>query len=222
MKTGLIGYGYWGKILLSKLEKLSDVKFVCTSKNSYINLINEVEWVFIATPNDTHYEIVKHCLTNGKNVFCEKPLALRYDECVKLYELADKMGVKLYVDDVFNYRNETKLLDLKQENLEVVWNNPNNTDWKNLMYHDLYLLYPLLNCDLEIDMPYINGIRFEYGITDTKEHYVAGVDFSHKANTNDALYDMVKKILNNKVDYNYNKEITLNCSYILEQIKGYK
>ena len=34
-KVGLIGLGYWGKILHSKLEKLSDVKFICTSKDIF-------------------------------------------------------------------------------------------------------------------------------------------------------------------------------------------
>ena len=35
MNVGLIGLGYWGKILHSKLEKLSDVKFICTSKDIF-------------------------------------------------------------------------------------------------------------------------------------------------------------------------------------------
>ena len=76
--VGLIGYGYWGKILLTKLKKLSDVKFVCTSKDDYISKLNLVEWVFVATPNNTHYEIVRQCILNKKNVFCEKPLTLSY------------------------------------------------------------------------------------------------------------------------------------------------
>ena len=35
MNVGLIGKGYWGTILLSKLEKLGTVKFVCGSKDDY-------------------------------------------------------------------------------------------------------------------------------------------------------------------------------------------
>ena len=58
MQVGLIGKGYWGKILLSKLEKISDVKFVYGSKDDYITKLNSVDWIFIATPNDTHYNIV--------------------------------------------------------------------------------------------------------------------------------------------------------------------
>ena len=218
MNVGLIGKGYWGTILLSKLEKICDVKFICNSKDNYKTKLDLVDWVFIATPNDTHFNIVKYCLQSKKNVFCEKPLTPSYKDCIKLYNIADKVGVKLYVSDVFNYRNETKLLDLSKTNLKVIWNNPNNTDFKNLMYHDLYLLYPLLKKDLKINMTYINNIKFTYNVTDTKEHWVAGIDFTHKPSTNDALYDMVKKVLNNKVNYDYNKKITLNCSLILNKI----
>ena len=106
--VGLIGCGYWGQILLSKLKKLSNLKFVCRSKDNYIHQLNSVKWIFIATPNDTHYEIVKTCLASGKNVFCEKPLTLSYKSAKELFGLAERFNVKLYVDDVFNYRIEMK------------------------------------------------------------------------------------------------------------------
>ena len=35
IKIGLIGYGYWGKILLPKLEKFGQIEFICTSKDTY-------------------------------------------------------------------------------------------------------------------------------------------------------------------------------------------
>ena len=72
IKVGLIGYGKWGKILKSKLDKFCDVKFVCRSKDNYLSEIisNDLDWVIIATPNHTHYQIVKSCLWFGKNVFC--------------------------------------------------------------------------------------------------------------------------------------------------------
>ena len=50
MKIGLIGYGYWGKILLPKLENFGDVVFVCTSKDNYKERLKEVDWVVVATP----------------------------------------------------------------------------------------------------------------------------------------------------------------------------
>ena len=71
-KVGLIGLGYWGKIINEKLEKFCDVKFTCRSKDTYIDRLDEVDWVVVATPNDTHYVIVRNCISAGKNVFCEK------------------------------------------------------------------------------------------------------------------------------------------------------
>ena len=56
IKVGLIGYGTWGKILYKKLEKFCDVKFTCRSKDNYQSKLKDVDWVVVATPNDTHYE----------------------------------------------------------------------------------------------------------------------------------------------------------------------
>ena len=52
MKIGLIGYGYWGKILLPKLENFGDVVFVCTSKDNYKERLKRlIVVVFYTRPN---------------------------------------------------------------------------------------------------------------------------------------------------------------------------
>ena len=79
-KVGLIGYGNWGKLLYKKIDAFADVEFVCRSKDIYLDKLDSVNWVVIATPNDTHYEIFKNCLNAGKDVFCEKPLTPTYDQ----------------------------------------------------------------------------------------------------------------------------------------------
>ena len=103
-RVGLIGYGKWGKILISKLEIFCDVRFTCRSKDTYLDKLDTVDWIFVATPDETHYEIVRNCLWKGKNVFCEKPLTLTYQESKKLYKFAEMGKAKLYVDDIQNYR----------------------------------------------------------------------------------------------------------------------
>ncbi len=106
----LIGHGYWGKVLLSKLKTISKVNLVQSKKTPYIEEITNCSWVFIATPNHTHYDIVETCLLSGKNVFCEKPLTLSLEKSKKLFEISSKMGVKLYVSDVENYgKNNIKI-----------------------------------------------------------------------------------------------------------------
>ena len=222
ISVGLIGYGYWGKILLTKLEKLSNVKFVCTSKNDYSSKLNLVEWVFVATPNETHYEIVKKCLLKHKNVFCEKPLTLNYKDSEELFKLARDSNVKLYVDDVFNYRAETKQLHSqinRTSKIKVISKSPFENYLDDLFYHDLYLLYPILSQRLDINWPNINNINFSYEVADDKLHLVDGIDFTHKNNTNDALFDMIKFVLQNNVDYIYNKEVSLFSCSVIEEIK---
>ena len=104
IRTGLIGYGRWGKKLHKCLSSISDLQFVCTKNDDYKKDLHKIDWVVIATPNMTHYSIVKECLISGKNVFCEKPLTVSLEESLELYSLADRYGVKLYVSDIQNFR----------------------------------------------------------------------------------------------------------------------
>jgi len=224
INVGLIGYGYWGKIVHSKLEKISKVKFVCRSKDTYVDKLDSVDWVFVVTPDTTHYEIVKTCILNGKNVFCEKPFTSNLEQALSLYRLAEINNVKLYVDDVFNYRIELKelhsVIDTKRE-IKVTWNTSKSQNYLNrLTWHHLYMLYPILNDELDIQWPKINNITFNYDVSDKKYHEVAGIDFTHNPN-NDALFDMISGILDddNIINWDYNKEITLNCEKILEIIR---
>ncbi len=221
MNVGLIGKGYWGTILLSKLEKIGTVKFVCGSKDDYKTKLDLVDWVFIATPNDTHFDIVKHCIKSNKNVFCEKPLTPTYKQSLKLFKLAEKHKVKLYVSDVFNWRDE--VIDLKpllspKNNLEVIWRRKGYKVF-DLLYHDLYLLYPLLAPKIKINWPKINNITFDYSGSD-KTHTIGYIDFTATKKSNDALLEMLFCVLNNKVDYKYNKLITLFCNKTIDDISN--
>lgn len=208
MNVGLIGKGYWGTILLSKLEKICDVKFVCNSKDNYKTKLGLVDWVFVATPNNTHFDIVKYCLQGKKNVFCEKPLTPSYKQSKKLFNLAKEYSVKLYVSDVFNYRKEKKNIKNISKPIKVTWNKVSNNTLYDLMYHDLYLLWPY--------WIYSDNIEFSYGETDDRTHKINDVDFTNTKNSNDALLDMVKEVLYGKPDYEYNKTISLMCNKVID------
>ena len=77
MKVGVVGRGTFGKKLLSKLEKFADIVFV-TGRD--YNVSYDIDWAFIASSNESHYEIVKEFLLKKVNVFCEKPLTLSLDQ----------------------------------------------------------------------------------------------------------------------------------------------
>jgi hypothetical protein len=225
MQVGLLGYGYWGKILSSKLDQMDDVEVIwtCTSRDQWWTNVIDLDWVFIATPNGVHFEQVQHFIRQGINVFCEKPLTPSLDESKYLFGLALKHGVKLYVDDVFNYRNERKDIKNLTRPIEVTWNKVSDNILYDLLYHDLYLLFPFFKehfyqSSLPINWPYINDIKFNYGQSDDRIHKINDIDFTNTENSNDALFDMINKVLHGTPDYRYNKMTALMCNEIIDNI----
>lgn len=55
----------------------------------------EVEAVYIATPNSMHYENCKSCLRAGKHVLCEKPFTINVGQAKELYAEAKEKGLFL-------------------------------------------------------------------------------------------------------------------------------
>jgi len=109
-KIALIGYGYWGKRFLRYLEEQFDVAYICHrnadesgrfTSNIQKVLNSNIEAVVIATPIDTHYEIVKKALECEKHVLCEKPLAQSFGEASEIAEIASRN--KLHVITEFTY-----------------------------------------------------------------------------------------------------------------------
>lgn len=48
--TGLIGKGKWGKIIQKKISSVSKLHFAANSKSKYLNKLDKIDWIFIATP----------------------------------------------------------------------------------------------------------------------------------------------------------------------------
>jgi len=63
-----------------------------------------VEGVVIATPAETHYELARQALEAGKDVLCEKPPALTYEQGVELVRLTESQGCILMVGYVMEYQ----------------------------------------------------------------------------------------------------------------------
>ncbi len=72
-------------------KKFEDVK-PC---NSFLNLLQEVDAVYVATPHLSHYEYIKTSLENHKHVLAETPMVLNGEEAKELYKLAETYGVIL-------------------------------------------------------------------------------------------------------------------------------
>ncbi len=57
----------------------------------------EVDAVYIATPPGSHLEYALSTIAAGKPVYIEKPMALNYDECVRINEAAAAKKLRVYV-----------------------------------------------------------------------------------------------------------------------------
>ena len=76
-------------------------------------LQEDIEAVYIASPNYVHYQQAKASLEAGKHVLCEKPLSLTLEEGKELALIAEEKGLKLGVAFMmrFNvYHKEIKRL----------------------------------------------------------------------------------------------------------------
>lgn len=63
----------------------------------------DIEAVIVATPNHTHCEYTVAALKAGKHVFCEKPMALRLEDCDNMIGVAGRTGLTLMIGHVMRF-----------------------------------------------------------------------------------------------------------------------
>lgn len=132
MKLGIIGSGMIVKDFLSFAHELPEIKLEAIAarnienlkelqskyniKNIYTDIKlclenKEIDTIYVAVPNNLHYSVAKKALEAGKNVICEKPFTLKYDEAVELFEIAEAKGLIL-IEAITN-QYQKNYLDIK-------------------------------------------------------------------------------------------------------------
>ena len=132
MKLGIIGSGMIVKDFLSFANELPEIKLEAIAarnienlkelqskyniKNIYTDIKlclenKEIDTIYVAVPNNLHYTVAKKALEAGKNVICEKPFTLKYDEAVELFEIAEARGLIL-IEAITN-QYQKNYLDIK-------------------------------------------------------------------------------------------------------------
>jgi len=131
INLAFVGAGYWGQKLLPKFlaSREAVVRVVCDIHEGNRAAIREkfadiavtdsfdailhhdtIDSVILATPPATHYALAKTVLEAGKNVWIEKPLALRLDEGRELVQLASAKKALLFVDHTFLYDPAVRMI----------------------------------------------------------------------------------------------------------------
>lgn len=120
-RVGVVGCGYWGKNLVRNMRDLGALAVVCDATESgrrlaadiapgaaIVSTVGEVlsssvDAVVVATPAETHHDLVMQALAAGKHVFCEKPLATTYTDGAAMVRAAEDAGRILMVGHVLEY-----------------------------------------------------------------------------------------------------------------------
>ncbi len=120
--VAVVGGGYWGKNLVRNFNQLGALKLICDKNEMILNKFKEdypstevclaysevinrpdIIGVVIATPAETHFNLVREALLAGKHVFAEKPLAIDEQEGVELIAVAKKEKRILMVGHLLQY-----------------------------------------------------------------------------------------------------------------------
>jgi len=114
----LIGLGRWGANHLRVLQSLPIELFVAERDQGRLKssglpashqaadaqpLFPIIDAAVVVTPAQSHFELCRDLLEAGKDVFVEKPIALKSADAKKLTELAKRNGLILQVGHIFRF-----------------------------------------------------------------------------------------------------------------------
>ena len=71
----------------------------------------EVDTVYVLTPNYAHYTVTMDALRAGKHVFCEKPITVNYALSCEMAEEANKRGLMLNIGVCNRYHRSVEKLE---------------------------------------------------------------------------------------------------------------
>jgi len=117
MKVGTIGTGFITDIILENMQKVEGItceavysrhestawaladKFHVAKVYTVLEDLltdEDIDFIYIASPNSLHYEQTKQALLHGKNVICEKPFVPTLKEAKELIALAKERHLFLF------------------------------------------------------------------------------------------------------------------------------
>lgn len=271
MSIAIIGIGKWGKNLLRDFSKICHVSYCCSKGN-----VDNVQWlqknypkikhttnlsdifdnpditaVVIATPINTHFNLVSHSLVAGKHVFVEKPLSMTVKEGKKLINIAKEKKLFLFVGHIFLFhpiflKIKKLIINEKIENIIISWEKFgtfNDDILLNLGSHQLSVVIQLLGQPKKISILenfQINNIShytflksihknnqiclFEINRFSTRKNWTMTIFCQNSVYlwNNEDLLKIDKNYSLTKIHYKKNSPLELECKFFYDSIKNNK
>ena len=123
IRYGIVGVGYFGAELARFMQQNDNAQITqvfdpensaaiaqelgCEAAQSLEALVSSenVDCVIVATPNYLHKTPVLLAAKHKKHVFCEKPIALNYQDCDEMVRACEENGVIFMAGHVMNFFN---------------------------------------------------------------------------------------------------------------------
>lgn len=137
---GIIGTGHMANIFAESVKETENAKLVAVSSrakksveifgdrfnlNKNLRFINnqaickskEIDAIYISTLNSTHFDLIKLCAVNKKNILCEKPFCLNIFEAKELQKIIIANDVMFFEGIAYLSHPQTNnILDLINNN----------------------------------------------------------------------------------------------------------
>ena len=194
----VVGCGYWGRNLVRNFAQLGALHTICdadpkvleqlasnypgvNTESEYPHLLQneEIKGIVIATPAILHYSMGKQALLAGKDVFVEKPLALKVKDGKELVELAEEKDKILMVGHLLEYHPAiVKLKELVDKGeigkLQYIYSNRLNLGKfrteENILWsfapHDISVILLLLGGEMPYEVSAHGGYYLQQDIAD--------------------------------------------------------
>src|SRR5438034_5564032 len=173
LSVGVIGYGYWGPNVVRNLYSLDGCRIagVCDRqpaalarvRRSYPDLAvtqdptelltsPKIDAIAIVTPAQTHFELAKAALENGKHIFVEKPFTATSAQAEQLIDLAAQKNLTIMVDHTFLFTGAVrKIRELIHDGVlgDLYYYDSTRVNL-GLFQHDVSVIWDLAPHDLSI------------------------------------------------------------------------
>ena len=234
MRIGLVGRGKWGGKIHQKIIELGHSVKIVKKKENLIKGLSNCNIVFISTPDETHYKILRKIAILDKRIFCEKPISRKLKD-LKIINNFKKN--KLYISDIsnfypnINFKKKNLFLRTKFESRKKNYSSKRYDLLYRFAFHDLGYIYKKLGpikfkkikiIESKKNLRFFlinNKIRFEfcYKTNSKKKNYsLNGKSFY---TNQDILKKMISNFINKKIDYKTNISKTKFVSKLIDRVK---